>query len=384
MSPMCLAPPVQGPAVKGGPLTIEEREMIAVGIVLGLSLRAIAAMLPGNRSHTTVMREITRSLAPGYPIPYRADQRPGAAERVMGRPLVVTPYLASRGQRNAELRAARPRALKLALNTRLRNEVQTRLGREESPEQISGRLIVAFPDDPEMRVAAETIYKSLYVQGKGGLRRELTACLRTGRAKRRPHRTQTERSTNRAEKRIPDLVSISQRPAEAEDRAVPGHWEGDLITGQLNKTAIGTLVERTTGFVLLLHLPNGHGALAVQEAMITEMARLPATLLRTLTWDRGIEMRNHAHIAEATGLHIYFCDPHSPWQRGTNENTNGLLRQYFPKGTDLSVYHRDYLDFIAARLNNRPRKRHGFQTPAERLDQLLSQPPTPPTGALTA
>ncbi len=180
------------------------------------------------------------------------------------------------------------------------------------------------------------------------------------------------------------MVNISERPAETLDRAVPGHWEGDLITGTQNKSAIGTLVERTTRFVMLLHLPQGHGADAVEEAMASAMSRLPDTLRKTLTWDQGVEMSNHVRIAEATGLSIYFCDPHSPWQRGTNENTNGLLRQYFPKGTDLSGYHRDYLEFVANQLNNRPRKTLHWKTPAEALDQLLSNPPTQPGVALTA
>jgi IS30 family transposase len=179
------------------------------------------------------------------------------------------------------------------------------------------------------------------------------------------------------------MVNISQRPAEVEDRAVPGHWEGDLITGSVNKSAIGTLVERATGYVMLLHLPTAHGAVEVQDAMVAVMSSLPDTLRRTLTWDQGREMCNHVQIAEATEIDIYFCDPHSPWQRGTSENTNGLLRQYFPKGTDLSGYHRDYLDFVAAELNRRPRKRLGWRTPAEALDQLLSNPQDPPSVALT-
>jgi transposase, IS30 family len=215
------------------------------------------------------------------------------------------------------------------------------------------------------------------VQGRGALRRELTACLRTGRALRKPRRKTADRRG-----RIAGMVNISQRPAEVEDRAVPGHWEGDLITGADNKSAIGTLVERATGYVMLLHLPHAHGALEVQDAMVEAMSSLPATLRRTLTWDQGREMTNHVQIAAATDLDIYFCDPHSPWQRGSNENTNGLLRQYFPKGTDLSGYHRDYLDFVAGELNRRPRKRHAWRTPAEALDQLLSNP-QPPRVAFT-
>jgi len=219
-----------------------------------------------------------------------------------------------------------------------------------------------------MHVSAETIYQSLYVQARGGLKRELVTHLRTGRVRRRPNRVEGERRG-----RIPGMVSISERPAEIEDRAVPGHWEGDLIMGSTkSNSAVGTLVERTTGFVLLVHLPDGHGAPAVQEALVDKITTLPEQLRRSLTWDQGSEMANHAQIAEATGLDIYFCDPHSPWQRGSNENTNGLLRQYLPKGSDLSFYGAGMLDNIAAELNSRPRKRHGFQTPAEVLEELLS------------
>jgi len=221
-------------------------------------------------------------------------------------------------------------------------------------------------------VSAETIYQSLYVQARGGLRRELTAYLRTGRSMRKPQRRGTERRS-----RFPGMVLISQRPPEVEDRAVPGHWEGDLIMGSTaSNSAVGTLVERTTGFVMLLHLPTGYHALAVQEALVDKMATLPDQLRLSLTWDQGKEMANHLQIADATGLEIYFCDPHSPWQRGSNENTNGLLRQYLPKGTDLSFYGPGMLDNIAAELNSRPRKRHAFKTPAEVLEQLLSKAAT--------
>ena len=226
-----------------------------------------------------------------------------------------------------------------------------------------------FPKDPEMWVSHETIYQALYVQGRGELRRDLHQRLRTGRALRKPQRRPDERRG-----RIAGMVNISERPAEVEDRAVPGHWEGDLILGARHTSAIGTLVERSTRFVMLLHLPENHGADAVQEAMVAAMSRLPATLRRTLTWDQGPEMSNHIQIAQATGLEIYFCDPHSPWQRGTNENTNGLLRQYFPKGKDLSIYEADYLDYIAMKLNTRPRKTLGWKTPARALDELLSNP----------
>jgi IS30 family transposase len=252
------------------------------------------------------------------------------------------------------------------------------LENNESPEQIAARLPLDFPDDLEMRVSHETIYVSLYVQGRGELRRDLHQRLRTGRAVRKPRAEVGRRG------RLRGMVNISERPAEVEDRAVPGHWEGDLIMGAGNRSAIGTLVERATRYVILLHLPDGHGADAVQDAMIEAMSRLPQTLRHTLTWDQGKEMANHAAIAAATDLDIYFCDPASPWQRGSNENTNGLLRQYFPKGTDLSGYHPDYLEYVARQLNTRPRKTLDWLKPAEVLDQLLSQPPTPPSVATTA
>jgi IS30 family transposase len=218
-----------------------------------------------------------------------------------------------------------------------------------------------------MRVSHETIYQALFVQGRGGLTRELTACLRTGRALRRPRRGVAQRGSA-----IKDKVMISDRPAEVEDRAVPGDWEGDLITGIANKTAIGTLVERTTRFVMLLHLPTDHGAVAVREAIATAILTLPAELRRTLTWDQGVELAAHAQISLATNMEIYFCDPHSPWQRGTNENTNGLLRQYFPKGTDLSVHSAADLARVAAELNGRPRKTLNWRNPTEALNALLS------------
>jgi IS30 family transposase len=218
-----------------------------------------------------------------------------------------------------------------------------------------------------MRISPEAIYQSLYVQGRGALRRELAVCLRTGRALRKPRR----RADGRRE-RIKDKVMISERPAEADDRAVPGHWEGDLVIGKNGKTAVGTLVERSTRFVLLLHLPDGFDAEAVRDAITGKITTLPAALRRSLTWDQGLEMRRHAEITIAVDLPVYFCDPHSPWQRGSNENTNGLLRQYLPKGTDLSVHSAIDLDAIADKLNGRPRKTLEFRTPAEELDRLLS------------
>jgi len=344
-------------------LSFAEREEIACLAAAGHSARSIAREL--GRAPSTITRELSLRRSP--------DGR----------------YRASTAQAAADASARRPKPAKLAINARLRVEVQARLELHHSPEQIMRRLREDFPDDPEMWVSHEAIYQSLFVQSRGALRRELTTCLRTGRALRRPRRQAAGTRAART-RRIPDMVNISERPAEVADRAVPGHWEGDLIVGKDSGSAIGTLVERTTRFVLLLHLPPrpdgqpDHGALAVQEAMTAKMSELPDQLLRTLTWDQGIEMTNHARIAAATGLDIYFCDPHSPWQRGSNENTNGLLRQYFPKGTDLSRWGPGYLDNIAAELNNRPRKTLAWRTPAEALDKLLSNPSDPPGVATTS
>jgi transposase, IS30 family len=328
----------------GHRLTLAEREEIAVRVHAGDGVRAIARAL--GRPPSTISRELARHRV-GYPRGV---------------------YRASIAQAAAAARARRPKPAKLSQNLRLRREVAHRLREGHSPEQIAGRLVLDFPDEPEMRVSHETIYQSLYVQARGALRRDLALRLRTGRTLRKPRRSSTERRG-----RIPGMVNIAERPPEAQDRAVAGHWEGDLILGTGNQTAIGTLVERASGFLILLHLPHGHGAVEVHEAMCTAMADLPATLRRTLTWDQGKEMANHARIAAATDLDIYFCDPHSPWQRGTNENTNGLLRQYFPKSTDLSFHGPGILENVASELNRRPRKRHGWRTPAEVLDQLLSQ-----------
>ena len=263
-----------------------------------------------------------------------------------------------------------------------------RWARSWSPEQIAARLRLDFPDDESMRISHEAIYQSLYVQGRGALRRELTACLRTGRALRVPRAR-----SRRGKHFVTDDILISERPAEAADRAVPGHWEGDLILG-LGSSAIGTLVERSSRFTLLLHLPPmhghgprvkngpavaGHGAEAVRNAIVGAITTLPEHLRRSLTWDQGAEMAQHSQLRiEAAGLQVYFCDPHSPWQRGTNENTNGLLRQYFPKGTDLARHSADDLAAVATSLNSRPRKTLGWRTPAEELDRYLqsSQQPT--------
>jgi IS30 family transposase len=323
-------------------LSVEEREEISRGLAGGDGVREIARRL--GRAPSTISREIHNN---GGPDRYRAHVAEAAARE----------------------RAKRPKTAKLADpgNAGLRDHVQERLLRRWSPEQISARLVSEFADCPEMRVSHETIYQSIYVQGRGALRRELAACLRTGRALRKPRRQAEARTP-----RIPNMVPISQRPAEAEDRAVPGHWEGDLILGASNKSAIGTLVERSTRFCLLLHLPDGHDAVAVRDAMITAIHTLPDQLKQSMTWDQGTELARHAEITLATDLDIYFCDPHSPWQRGSNENTNGLLRQYFPKGTDLSVHSPEHLARVAAELNNRPRKTLEWLTPQEKLNMILS------------
>lgn len=391
-------PDVSIAPLSGRYLSFMEREEIALMRAGNAGVRQIARAL--GRAASTISRELRRNAATrGGRIAYRATN----------------------AQWHADRRARRPKTAKLVTNQRLRQYVQDRLdgtiiapggkpaaapqakpwkGRRRgggshrrwatawSPEQIAGRLRVDFGDDESMRISHEAIYQALFVQGRGALRRELTACLRTGRALRVP-RARTKRGKNF----VTDQVMISQRPAEATDRAVPGHWEGDLIIG-LDATAIGTLVERTTRFTMLLHLPPmaghgtttrvrnrpplaGHGAQAVRDAIASTITTLPAALRKTLTWDQGAEMAEHAQLRIDTDLQIFFCDPHSPWQRGSNENTNGLLRQYFPKGTDLSRYAREDLDAVAMALNNRPRKTLGWKTPAEALnDQLLSHQST--------
>jgi IS30 family transposase len=354
-------------------ITFEERVEIEIGVKTQESIRSIADRL--GRAPSTIMREIDRN-AFSYGR-YRSGYRFGSPKK--GGWETKPRYSATGAQAHAQHRARRPKLGKLALNQRLCDEVQNRLKDEHSPEQIARRLRLDFLDDSEMWVSHETIYQSIYVQGRGNLRRELHTSLRTGRALRKPKRRADSRRG-----RIPNMVNISERPPEVEDRAVPGHWEGDLIMGAESKSAIGTLVERTTRFAMLLHLPDDHGALAVQDAIVAKMTQLPAILRKTLTWDQGCEMANHIAIAEAAQLDIYFCDPHSPWQRGTNENTNGLLRQYFAKGTNLSVFPADYLDYVATKLNTRPRKTLGWKTPAEALDELLSNPSKPPAVASTA
>jgi transposase, IS30 family len=352
-------------------LTLADRIEIQAGIHAGESLRSIGRRL--GRPASTIMREVDnncelRNRHTARKSGYRRKHAFGA--RQSGSSASVR-YLAMAAHDRSADRARRPKTRKLAANDTLRAEVQTRLEQFHSPTQIVSRLRREFADDPEMWVSHEAIYQAIYVQGRGSLRRELHTCLRTGRAIRTPqHQPGARRG------RIPGMVNISKRPAEIADRAVPGHWEGDLLLGSTrSRSAIGTLVERTTRFVMLLHLPDNHSAEAVQAAIVNKMGQLPAMLRRSLTWDQGKEMTNHAAIALAIDLDIYFCDPHSPWQRGTNENTNGLLRQWFAKGTDLSVFPADYLDHVATMLNNRPRQTLDWKTPAEALNELLSNPP---------
>ncbi len=390
MPPSHLSPSSQPPS--GRYLSFAEREEIALLRAQGHGVREIARRL--GRAASTISRELRRNAA----------TRSGTFV-----------YRATTAQWHADRAARRPKPAKLATNAELRRYVQDRLGgviaaptgepvpgpevawkgrrhgrrqhrrwaRAWSPEQIARRLPLDFPDDPTMRISHEAIYQALYVEGRGGLRRELTACLRTGRALRVPR----ARTRGRGKSFIAPELLVSERPAEAADRAVPGHWEGDLILG-LGSSAMGTLVERTTRFTLLLQLPRmaghsseervkngpalaGHGAEAVREAIAQTLGTLPEPLRRSLTWDQGAEMAQHARLRLDTGLAVYFCDPHSPWQRGTNENTNGLLRQYFPKGTDLSAHSATELRAVALTLNTRPRKTLSWRTPAEALGEFL-------------
>jgi len=385
MCPISLAP------MSGRYLSLAEREEIAIERARGSGVREIARHL--GRSPSTISRELLRNA------PTRAD---------------ASGYRATVAHWHAERRRRRPKVAKLVSNEKLHDYVEDRVsglitrpdgteirgptvrfkGRRHgprqdrrwakawSPEQIARRLPLDFPDDETMRISHEAIYQSLFVQGRGALKRELVTCLRTGRALRVPR----ARTKGRGKNFITPEVMISERPAEADDRTVPGHWEGDLIIG-LEKSAIGTLVERTTRYTMLLYLPPmeghrghkvkngpplaGHGAEAVRDAIADKIMTLPEHLRRSLTWDQGTEMAQHAKLRIDTGLAVYFANPHSPWMRGTNENTNGLLRQYFPKGTDLSRWGRDDLDAVALALNGRPRKTLGWRTPAEALDALL-------------
>ena len=321
-----------------GRVSADDRVEIRLGLERGESFAQIGRRIGRDRS--TVCREVNAN---------------GGRDRY--RPLVA--------HRRSRERARRPKPAKLA-RSGLCAEVTAGLERLWSPQQIARRLRAEFPDRPEMWVSHETIYKSLYVQGRGELRRELAACLRTGRAQRR-HQGRSETVG-----RIPAMVNISERPPEAEDRAVPGHWEGDLIIGANGKSQIGTLVERSTRFVILLHLPKDRTAEAVRLAMTEAIAALPAALQRSITWDQGAEMAQHQRFTVETGIPIYFCDPHSPWQRGSNENTNGLLRQYFPKGASLRRYTPEDLRAAADSLNGRPRETLGWKTPAEKLAELVA------------
>jgi IS30 family transposase len=329
-------------------LSHQDREEIAIGIAAGETDAQIARRV--GRPRSTISRELVRNC------PRFSDGR-----------LYRRRYRAHSAQRKAEARAGRPKTAKLVAHPPLRDYVQAKLEGTQhwSPEQIAARLPIEFPHDERMRICHETIYQSIYVQGRGALRRELASCLRTGRALRKPRRSSAERRG-----RIKDMVMISERPAEVADRAVPGHWEGDLIIGENNASAIGTLVERTTRFTLLLHLTDQTAA-TVRNAIEAAITTLPTELRKSLTWDQGRELADHLQLRLATDLDVYFCDPHSPWQRGTNENTNGLLRQYFPKGTDLSVHPPTRLAEVAAGLNRRPRKTLGWQTPFEALNGLL-------------
>ena len=297
-------------------------------------------------------------------------RHPSTISREVCRGVTSCGYRARVGQDAVDAGRARPKPRKLESNPALLGEVLRRLEQRHSPEQVAGRLREDFPDDPEMWVSHESIYQALYVQPRGELARQVKAALRTGRTQRKHQ----GRNPTDSRGRIKDMINISERPAEADDRAVPGHWEGDLIIGANGESAIGTLVERTTGFVMLLHLPDDRSAATVAAAMTAKIPQIPEILRRSLTWDQGKEMALHTKITEATGLPIYFCDPHRPWQRGTSENTNGLLRQYFPKGTDLSFHGPGILDNVAAELNARPRKRSNWRTPAEELNRLLSNP----------
>ena len=390
MAPAMFMPSAK--ALSGRYLSLMEREEIALMRAQGCSMQEMARRL--GRAASTISRELRRNAA----------TRSGGLE-----------YRATAAQWHAERSARRPKPAKLALNPTLHAYVQDRLGgviaapsgvtiagpavswkgrrhgRRQgrrwahawSPEQIAQRLPIDFPDDMTMRISHETIYQALFIQGRGALRRELTACLRSGRALRVPR----ARAGGRGKGFVTPDIMISMRPAEAADRAVPGHWEGDLILG-LSSSAIGTLVERTTRFTMLLHLPRmpghgkqarakngpaltGHGAVAVRAAITRSITALPEQLRRSLTWDQGAEMAEHARLKIDAGMEVYFCDPRSPWQRATNENTNGLLRQYFPKGTDLSSHGIEEIAAVAAALNARPRKTLDWRTPAEALDALL-------------
>lgn len=322
-------------------LTVTERELIADMRREGRSVRAIGRAL--GRAASTVKREIDARSVDGVYRPHQA-QRAWAVSR------------------------SRPKGSKLAAAGPLREYVAHKLRERWSPEQICHALLIEFPDDESMRVSPETIYQAVYVQARGGLRREVTGALRSGRTRRKPQRSPEQRTR----RFVDEMVMISERPPQVEDRAVPGHWEGDLIVGPRSESAIVTLVERSTRYVMLGHLPGGHTAEEVRDVLVPLIQTLPEHLRGSLTWDQGCEMAAHKQFTVATGVPVYFCDPHSPWQRGSNENTNGLLRQYFPKSTDLSVHAPEDLEHVAQQLNSRPRKTLGWKTPAERLRDLMT------------
>jgi IS30 family transposase len=375
--------------LSGRYLSFAEREEITVLKAQGCGVREIARRV--GRSASTISREVRRNAATrGGLLEYRATTAQWGGQPPAAGNHVLREYVQDRlaGLVTAPDGTAVPGPEVRWIGRRHGRRKDRRWARSWSPEQIANRLWVDFPDDGSMRISHEAIYQALYVQGRGALRRELTACLRTGRALRVPR----ARTRGRGKQFLTPEILISQRPAEVADRAVPGHWEGDLILG-LGSSAIGTLVERTTRFTMLLHLPRmhghgdqarvnngpalaGHGAQAVRDAIAASIVTLPEQLRRSLTWDQGAELAQHAQLRIDTGLQVFFCDPHSPWQRGTNENTNGLLRQYFPKGTDLSKHSADDLTAVATALNRRPRKTLDWKTPAEALDELLSNPST--------
>lgn len=324
---------------KNTPLIAEERELISRELAKKRSHRSIAKVL--GRHHSVISHEIHRNGGDDH-------------------------YRATAAEERAETKRRRPRPRKLEANQRLHDFVRYGLAHEWSPEQISGKLVEQYPDDLDMRVSAETIYQTLFLQARGELRTQLKLALRTGRTRRiSPSRTAETRG------KIQNMVTISDRPKEAEDRAVPGFWEGDLILGKSNKSQIATLVERQTRFVMLVRIPYDRTAERVAHLLARKMETLPDFLKNSVTWDQGKELAAHERFTVKTGLPVYFCDPHSPWQRGSNENTNGLLRQYFPKSTDLSGFTQAELDAVATRLNNRPRRTLGFKTPTEKLDELL-------------
>lgn len=315
-------------------LSLADREEVLRGLLAGESFRVIAWRL--GRACSTISREVGRN---GGRRSYRVARAEDAAVR----------------------HARRPKPYKLVENPKLRYEVERRLTLRWSPQQISARLARDYPENQEMRVSHETIYKSLFVQARGALRKELAACLRTGRTQRCSHKRTEHSGTGR----LREMVMISERPPEAADRAIPGHWEGDLLMGRGGKSAIGTLVERSSRYVMLVHLPNGRTAEDVRLALTRQVQRLPTELRRTLTWDQGKEMAQHAKFSVATNVRVFFCDPHSPWQRGSNENSNGLLRQYFPRTRDLTDITRAELAAVARELNARPRQALNWMKPCE-------------------